>query len=92
MHTWHGSVRDYELDIQGIVNNANYLNYFEHARHIYLIEHGIDCVQLHIDGKDINLIDCQVQYKKSLGAHCNFYINTQFFMQSRLRMMAKQWL
>ena len=25
-------VRDYECDIEGIVNNANYLHYFEHTR------------------------------------------------------------
>ena len=26
-------VRDYEIDSQGIVNNANYLHYLEHTRH-----------------------------------------------------------
>ena len=26
-------VRDYEIDSEGIVNNANYLHYLEHARH-----------------------------------------------------------
>ena len=29
-------VRDYECDIQGIVNNANYLHYLEHTRHRFL--------------------------------------------------------
>ena len=29
-------VRDYECDIQGIVNNANYLHYTEHTRHRFL--------------------------------------------------------
>ena len=26
-------VRDYEIDAEGIVNNANYLHYLEHTRH-----------------------------------------------------------
>ncbi|MDD6687289.1 acyl-CoA thioesterase, partial [Sodaliphilus pleomorphus] len=26
-------VRDYELDAEGIVNNANYLHYMEYTRH-----------------------------------------------------------
>lgn len=29
-------VRDYECDIEGIVNNANYLHYAEHTRHLFL--------------------------------------------------------
>ena len=34
------SVRDYECDLQGIVNNATYLHYLEHARHEFLISRG----------------------------------------------------
>ena len=35
-------VRNYECDLQGIVNNAVFLNYLEHARHQYLLSVGID--------------------------------------------------
>ncbi len=34
-------VRDYECDIQGIVNNANYLHYTEHTRHRFLKSLGV---------------------------------------------------
>jgi len=34
-------VRDYELDSQGIVNNANYLHYFENTRHEFMISLGM---------------------------------------------------
>ena len=34
--------RDHECDIQGVVNNAHYQHYFEHARHRFLLDHKID--------------------------------------------------
>jgi acyl-CoA thioester hydrolase len=40
-------VRDYECDLQGIVNNAVYQHYFEHARHKFLRTLSIDFAQLH---------------------------------------------
>ena len=35
------AVRDYECDLQGVVNNAVYQNYLEHARHQYLQSLGL---------------------------------------------------
>ena len=35
------AVRDYELDSEGIVNNAVYLNYLEHTRHAFVKQEGI---------------------------------------------------
>lgn len=34
-------VRDYECDAQGVVNNANYLHYFEATRHELMEECGL---------------------------------------------------
>ena len=39
-------VRNYECDMEGIVNNAVYLNYLEHARHQFLRSAGIDFAEL----------------------------------------------
>ncbi|MBR5170566.1 MAG: acyl-CoA thioesterase [Muribaculaceae bacterium] len=35
------AVRDYELDSEGIVNNAIYLHYLEHTRHSFVTQEGI---------------------------------------------------
>ena len=40
-------VRDYECDIEGIVNNANYLHYMEHTRHLFLKECGLSFAEMH---------------------------------------------
>ena len=40
-------VRDYECDIQGIVNNANYLHYTEHTRHQVLVSLGVSFPHFH---------------------------------------------
>ena len=45
-------VRDYECDLQGIVNNANYQHYIEHTRHEFLTSSGISFARLHDEGID----------------------------------------
>lgn len=39
-------VRDYELDSEGIVNNARYLHYLEHTRHLFCRDAGISFSEL----------------------------------------------
>ena len=45
-------VRDYECDLQGIVNNANYQHYLEHTRHEFLLSTGVSFAGLHEQGVD----------------------------------------
>ena len=39
-------VRDYECDLEGIVNNANYQHYMEHTRHEFLLSAGISFAEM----------------------------------------------
>ena len=59
-------VRDYECDIQGIVNNANYLHYTEHTRHRFLRSLGVSFADLHEKGVDAVVARMQPTYKVPL--------------------------
>ena len=56
-------VRDYECDIQGIVNNANYLHYTEHTRHLFIKERGVSFAELHAQGIDPVVARMNLEYK-----------------------------
>lgn len=40
-------VRDYECDLQGVVNNSNYQHYMEHTRHEFLESLGENFGAMH---------------------------------------------
>ena len=65
-------VRDYECDIQGIVNNANYLHYTEHTRHLFLKSLGISFADLHNRGIDPVVARMSLQYKSPLRCDDQF--------------------
>ncbi len=65
-------VRDYECDIQGIVNNANYLHYTEHTRHLFLQSIGISFSKLHEQGIDAVVARMNLQYKAPLRCDDRF--------------------
>lgn len=59
-------VRDYECDLQGIVNNANYQHFLEHCRHEFLLSHGISFARLHNEGTDAVVARLQMAFKTPL--------------------------
>lgn len=65
-------VRDYECDIEGIVNNANYLHYLEHTRHLFLKECHLSFAQMHAKGVDAVVYRMNLQYKSPLRCDDEF--------------------
>lgn len=65
-------VRDYECDIEGIVNNANYLHYAEHTRHLFLKERGLSFAEMHRKGVDAVVARMNLQYKAPLRCDDEF--------------------
>lgn len=83
-------VRDYECDLQGVVNNAVYLNYLEHTRHQYLRSRGIDFDTLHEAGCDLIMTRCEVDFKGSLRSGDRFVVLMSLGRESRLRFVFHQ--
>ena len=67
-------VRDYECDIQGVVNNANYQHYLEHARHEFLEHIGGSFSQLHEQGVDPMVSRITLEYKRPLRGGDRFVV------------------
>ena len=59
-------VRDYECDIQGIVNNAVYQHYNEHCRSCFIASLGIEFADLHERGIDVVVAQLNMRFKTSL--------------------------
>lgn len=86
----HFKVRDYECDLQGIVNNAVYQNYLEHTRHEFLISRQIDFAQLSRDGLNLVVIRAELDYKLPLTSGDEFYVGLSFEMKDRVRFQFNQ--
>lgn len=60
-------VRDYEVDSQGIVNNAVYLHYLEHTRHEFCRMAGTSFREMQERGIDPVLRSVTIEYLHPLG-------------------------
>ena len=83
-------VRDYECDIQGIVNNSVYQNYLEHCRHKFLNEAGLEFAKLHNEGIDAVVIRAELDYKLPLKPADDFLIRLKLAKHGRLRIVFLQ--
>lgn len=66
------TVRDYECDLQGIVNNAVYQNYLEHTRHEFIKTLGMDFAEMHTKGIDLVVARLEMAFKTPLKSGDKF--------------------
>ncbi len=78
-------VRDYECDIQGIVNNSVYMNYLEHARHEFLLEKGINFAELAKNNINLVVVRAELDYKLPLASGDQFWVGIKLVQSSRVR-------
>lgn len=65
-------VRDYECDLQGVVNNSNYQRYMEHTRHEFWESLGANFGDMHNSGLDAFVYKVTITYRKSLRSGDRF--------------------
>jgi acyl-CoA thioester hydrolase len=80
-------VRDYECDLQGVVNNANYQHYLEHARHQFLISKGVSFVELHDEGIDLIVTKVEIEYKYPLKSRDEFIVTVIIKREGNARIL-----
>ena len=83
-------VRDYECDLQGIVNNAVYQNYLEHARHQFLKSAGLDFAELSTQGVNLVVVRIELDYLFPLRSGDRFRVGVETEPVSRLRFAINQ--
>ena len=89
-HELEFKVRDYECDMQGVVNNGIYQNYLEHARHEVLLTHGINFAEMTAAGINLVVVRAELDYKKSLVSNDRFIVRSLLRQVSRIRFEFQQ--
>jgi len=83
-------VRDYECDLQGVVNNAVYQHYLEHTRHEFIKQLGLDFADLTRRGLNLVVIRAELDYKRSLRSGDRFWVGLILERISPLRYAFRQ--
>ena len=84
------AVRDYECDLQGVVNNSVYMNYLEHARHEFLKSRGVDFAEVTASGIHLVVVKAELEYRASLTSGDNFSVRTRVEQEGRLKFVFLQ--
>jgi acyl-CoA thioester hydrolase len=83
-------VRDNEVDMQGVVNNANYYIYLAHARHKFLKEIGISFSKMSEEKQYLLLTASNIEFKRPLRAEDKFYVTCKLVPEGEVRFAFEQ--
>ena len=83
-------VRDYECELQGVVNNSVYLNYLEHTRHEFLKEMGYDFAELSKQNILPMVYKAELEYKHSLRSNDKFVVKIKVSKEGMLKTIFQQ--
>lgn len=78
-------VRDYECDLQGVVNNSVYQNYLEHTRHEFLLASGVDFAELTRQQINLVVVRAELDYKTPLTSGDEFWVGLNMEQASKVR-------
>ena len=78
-------VRDYECDLQGVVNNSVYQNYLEHTRHEFLLSIGVDFAELARQQINLVVVRAELEYKTPLTSGDEFWVGLRLSPISKVR-------
>ena len=84
------AVRDYECDIQGVVNNGVYQNYLEHVRHEYLKHIGINFADYARQGINLMVVRAELDYRFPLESGDRFIVGLNLVRESRVKFAFQQ--
>ena len=84
------TVRDYELDRFGGINNAVYQNYLEHTRHKFLEANGVKMVDLLERGFSPVITKAEIEYRSSLQSKDDFVVNLELASLSKVKLVFMQ--
>lgn len=90
MHKINFEVRDNELDVQGVVNNANYFIYMAHARHKYVHEIGINFAEMAEKKQNLFLVTANLDFKYPLKSGDIFYVESKLVPEGSLKFAFQQ--
>jgi acyl-CoA thioester hydrolase len=87
LFTLEFKVRDYECDLQGVVNNSVYQNYLEHTRHEFLLSRHVNFAELSQQGINLVVTRAELEYKRPLKSGDEFWVGLTLQKTSKIRGM-----